>query len=436
MENEKKKGGFHYGFVIVACCCLVSATSVSLAFGCAGIFYTPVSEFLGVSTGVFAIYATIQSLISGFALRFMTPVVENYGMKKVAIVLLLMQTGLFFAAGLFTKVWMFYIYGFVSGIIQSLMPSMVATVSMNKWFKSNVGTFIGFSSSMTGISGMIINPIAGAYMQAHGWQATYALYGWIILLTAVPAMIFLYKNDPEDKGLEPYASKKEKARKNTSDAGVRYEVAVHSKAFIYVLIGLMSLGATSNFVPYIASYAESIGMTLTAAAALAGVSQFGSLIAKNGVGIIADKWPRLLVNLGPAMPCAGLIIMLTLGRVNPLFMTIGTVLFGAIYGTTTVGNTLVVLHVFGNRDFMKIFGTIGMFTAISGAVSNSLWGIIADLCGGDYTISMLICIGLCIIGCIVENLAFNEAKTLPREVRQTTYVKPAKASEGTSETEA
>lgn len=418
--EANRRGGIHYGFLILLCCCIISATSVSLAFGCAGIFYTPVSEFLGVSTGVFAIYATIQSLVSGFAVRALNPIVDKVGMKKVVTGLLIIQIVCYFAMGHFTKVWMFYIYGVLSGFVQSLMPSMVATISLNKWFKSNVGTFIGFSSSMTGISGMIINPIAGVYMQQHGWQATYTLYGIIIAVTALPAMLFIYKNDPADKGLLPYESKKQKVKKSNSDAGVRYELAVASRAFVLTLLGIMSLGAVSNFVPYIASYATSIGMTMTAAASLAGISQFGSLIGKNCIGIIADKAPRLLVVLGPLVPCAGLVIMLTVGKISPTFMTVGAALFGVIYGSTTVGNTLVVMHVFGARDFMKIFGTMCMFTAVSSAVSNSMWGLVADSCGGDYTVTVLICIILCLFGCVMENLAFNEAKKLPREVRQVT----------------
>ena len=51
MENSMKKQKIHYGFYIVICCCVFSFTSVALMFGCAGIFYTPVSEALGVSRG-------------------------------------------------------------------------------------------------------------------------------------------------------------------------------------------------------------------------------------------------------------------------------------------------------------------------------------------------------------------------------------------------
>lgn len=49
----KKCSDVHYGYVIVLCCCLIMGINVGLVMSCAGIFYHPVSEGLGVSVGTF-----------------------------------------------------------------------------------------------------------------------------------------------------------------------------------------------------------------------------------------------------------------------------------------------------------------------------------------------------------------------------------------------
>lgn len=54
MENKRKS--IHYGFVIIICCCLMMGVNIGLSFSCAGIFYKPVSESLGVGVGLFGIY--------------------------------------------------------------------------------------------------------------------------------------------------------------------------------------------------------------------------------------------------------------------------------------------------------------------------------------------------------------------------------------------
>ena len=55
MTNSK----FHYGYVIVFCCCLIMGINIGLVMSSAGIFYTPVSADLGVSKGDFGLYKTL-----------------------------------------------------------------------------------------------------------------------------------------------------------------------------------------------------------------------------------------------------------------------------------------------------------------------------------------------------------------------------------------
>ena len=57
MENRKT---IHYGFVIIACCCLIMGVNIGLSFSCAGIFYKPVSDSLGVGVGLFGLYMSVM----------------------------------------------------------------------------------------------------------------------------------------------------------------------------------------------------------------------------------------------------------------------------------------------------------------------------------------------------------------------------------------
>ena len=272
MSEIEKRRGFHYGFLIVACCCVFSATSVSLAFGCAGVFYTPVSEAIGVSRGVFVISFTCMSLTAGIGVKIMTPFVEKYSLKLAVIILLLLQSVCYFAQSQFTQVWMFYITGALLGIVVSLTQSIVATVAINRWFKTSTAFFIGFSSSMAGVSGVIINPIAGKVMETYGWRAGYIMYGAIILILAVPFAVFVFKDFPADKGLEPYSGRnknnenKKDENIKQSDISIEYKDAVRSKAFFAAMGTISCFVCTCCFVPYVASYASSLGMSLTFAA--------------------------------------------------------------------------------------------------------------------------------------------------------------------------
>ncbi|MDE5901898.1 MAG: hypothetical protein K2H21_01640, partial [Muribaculaceae bacterium] len=65
MTSAPSGGGrMHYAYVILICCCLMMGVNVGLSFSCAGIYYTPVSQSLGVPVGEFGIYMSIMYVTS------------------------------------------------------------------------------------------------------------------------------------------------------------------------------------------------------------------------------------------------------------------------------------------------------------------------------------------------------------------------------------
>ncbi len=415
-----KKQKIHYGFYIVICCCVFSFTSVALMFGCAGIFYTPVSEALGVSRGTFAFYATVMSLASSVSMMFVSNLIERFKLKHILIVDLVLQAVCFALQALFTKVYFFYITAVILGFVSAFTTSTLNTVVLNRWFKKKVGFFIGFASSMTGVSGIIINPLAGKFMAYFGWEKTYLLYAAIVAFIALPFAIFVFKDDPRDIGIRPYGieefESEDAAEKATakSATGVPVEKAVRSSAFIYIVLSLMMIGSASGFVPFLPSYASSLGASLTFAATLAGVSQIGTLVGKNTLGAISDRNTPAAVTIGAGISVAGLLFMLFFGSSSTLIMQIGAAMFGMIYASATVLNPLVVIDAFGIREYTKIQARISLINGVINAAMQSLWGFIADLNGGDFTMSMFICVAFCIIGCISAIIGIKKGKKLER----------------------
>jgi len=420
METVKEKQKLHYGFYIVVCCCIFSFTSVALLFGCAGIFYTPVSEALGVSRGTFAFYATVMSLASSVSMMFVSKLIERYKLKHILIADLVLQALCFALQALFTKVYLFYLTAVILGFVSAFTTSTLNTVVLNRWFRKKVGFFIGFASSMTGVSGIIINPLAGNFMAHFGWEKTYLLYAGIVAFIALPFAIFVFKDDPLDVGLRPYGIEEaeREAAEGKADAaeatGVPVEKAVRSSAFIYIVLSLMTIGSASGFVPFLPSYASSLGASLTFAATLAGISQIGTLVGKNTLGAVSDRNTPLAVTIGAGISVAGLLLMLFFGSSSTFMMQAGAAMFGIIYASATVLNPLVVIDAFGIREYTKIQARISLINGVINAAMQSLWGFIADLNDGDFTMSMFICVAFCVIGCVSAIIGIQKGKKLER----------------------
>ena len=57
MENKKH-------WIVLAVCCGLAASSIGVSINSSGVFYTPVSESLGIMRGTFSMHMTIFSLVT------------------------------------------------------------------------------------------------------------------------------------------------------------------------------------------------------------------------------------------------------------------------------------------------------------------------------------------------------------------------------------
>ncbi len=62
MLEEKKQGGFHYAFLIVACGIVITCVPCALVLSCAGIYFTPVANYFGVSKAEVSLYFSILNV--------------------------------------------------------------------------------------------------------------------------------------------------------------------------------------------------------------------------------------------------------------------------------------------------------------------------------------------------------------------------------------
>ena len=74
-----KKSLFPYLVVATGIICCFGPCSFALS--CAGIYFTPVSESLGVGRGAFALYLTIMLVVTALVLRTLLQVPSSLSMR-------------------------------------------------------------------------------------------------------------------------------------------------------------------------------------------------------------------------------------------------------------------------------------------------------------------------------------------------------------------
>ncbi len=399
---------FHYAYAIVASCIVITCLPCALALSCAGIFFTPVSEYFGVPRASFTLYFSIVNVMMMLTLPMAGNHLSKLDARKVLSgATLLVGLGLLGMSFGNSMPW-FYVCGAIIGVGIAPLIYLAVPTLINAWCVKNVGFFVGLCMAFTGIGGVIFNPIGTSLIQSgpEGWRLAYRVFGIITLVGTLPFTLFVIRSKPEDKGLLPFGAEEtagqEGAPAATPAEGVPASVAMKTPAFfaLAVFCGIITLNQT--IYQFLASYATSFADTIPAIAAASGVvasaAMAGQAIGKVVLGIINDRSLRLGIFFGLGCGVAGVLLMWFFP--SPLaLLLVGAFLFGVVYAMTTVQTPLLVRSVFGSADYTNIYSRISMVGSLMSAIAAVFWSFVIDSPGGFplMFIGGLICMAICLV---------------------------------------
>jgi MFS family permease len=407
-SNTATRGGFHYAYLIVLSCIVMTCLPCALVLSCAGIFFTPVSEFFGVPKASFTLYFSVLNL----AMMATLPVAGKLLAARDARVVLSVATALcglgMFGMASCQEVWQFYLVGIVLGVGVAPLIYLAVPTLINAWCVKRVGFFVGLCMAFTGIGGVIFNPIGTAIIQSspEGWRQAYLVFGIIILVGTLPFTLFVVRGKPADKGLLPYGAGEKDAADTDGAAtvgtqGVSAADAMRTPAFwaIVAFCGLITLNQTVY--QFLSSYALSFSNSLPQIAAASGVvasaAMGGQAIGKVFLGSVSDRSVRLGAICGIAVGAVGVLLMWGMPSLLALLL-VGAFCFGVVYAMTTVETPLLVRSVFGSADYANIYSRVSMVGSLMSAVAAVFWSLVIDSAGGYglmFALS-LVCMAACL----------------------------------------
>lgn len=390
-----EKSKFHYAYAIVASCIAITCLPCALVLSCAGIFFTPVSEFFGVAKATFTLYFTIVNLTMTVTLGIWGKLLSKLD-ARVALSTAVVLCGVGCACmGLCQEIWQFYLCGVLIGAGVAPLIYLSVPTLINAWCVKKVGFFVGLCMAFTGIGGVIFNPVGTALINsgAEGWRTAYLVFGAIILVGTLPFTLLVVRSKPADKGLLPYGAEEGTGAAGGADAaasaaaveGMPAGEAMKTPAFVALaaFCGLITLNQTIyQFLP---SYASSFAQTLPQVAAMSGViasaAMAGQAIGKVLLGTINDKSVKLGIFVGVGAGVVGVALMWLVPSVVALLL-VGAFLFGVVYAMTTVQTPLLVRTVFGSADYTNIYSRVSIVGSLAGAFAAVFWGFVCDSAGG------------------------------------------------------
>ena len=406
-----RRSGFHYAYLIVAAGIVIAGIPCALVLSCAGIFFTPVSEYFGVARASFTMYFSILNLAMMLMLPVAGKLMSRFDTRAVLSAAVALDGIALVAMSRFTAVWMFYIAGIALGIGTAPLIYLAVPTLINAWCKKRVGFFVGLCMAFTGIGGVVFNPLGTALISsgAEGWRMGYLIFGLIVLIVALPFTFLVVRSKPADKGLLPYGAEDvasedgsvtEGAAAAPTEQGVMAAQAMRMPAFFALVVFSFVITVNQTVYQFLPSYCLSFADSAPAIAAISGVvasaCMAGQAIGKVVLGVVNDRSAKLGLSLGVACGILGVALMALVPGISVALLA-GAFAFGFVYACTTVQTPLLVRSAFGSLDYANIYSRVSIAGALGSAVASIFWGFVIDLPGG-FTLMFglsVVCMVLC-----------------------------------------
>lgn len=407
MQKSNKK---YYGYIVVLWMALLMLPG-SLIMSAASIFYTPVTQELGVSLAAFGVNLTIIQLVCAFACpTLFTPLAKKIKLRWLLALSMILEAVSFAIRAVATNIWMFYLSSVLISLPMGLLFNVCLPIVANTWFPKKVGLAIGVMGCTQGLGGLLFSSIGGALIGSHGWRFT--TWIWVLVcVVAAPITALIMRDNPAEVG--QVAPGAEEATSSTSSAnltGLSRGAALKSPVFWLCALAIAIGSFACNVNTYINPYCLSVGMSPALSGFISGLIQAGVFCNKLLLGWICDKFGAkvgaLYYTIG-GMLCFTIIL---LSQGATALVALGCFLIGPLYASANLYGPILVKHMFGQKDFSNIWALTVSIFCTSGALGSTLWGVLLEII--DYSGAFKLAIALVALVLVMLLCAFSMRKKL------------------------
>lgn len=400
--------------VAIGATLLQVATSLFVGLG----FINPlIAKELGVGMAQLMAYFSIHMLTAAFAMTAVGPrftrrfgsraMVAGFGMATALGVLVMSFAGSLLAV---------YACGFALGLTFGAATTMQASLLVNTWFEERRGAVLGVVMGVGGLGGAILGFLMPPLLEEFGWRgAMRFLAFWVLLLTQLPAWL-LIRSRPEDVGLVAFgAGSHEHRPAHLIPTSVGLRRALGSPQF-WAIVGAwlvqgFNMGVHQQLAPMLANK----GQPLTLVGSVISALSFCIICSGVALGFVFDRiGATRTMAIGYATQTLAMLGFFAAAAYLPLLGS--AVLLSVSSAMTGIFVPILLVRVFGPRDYVSILGPVMASQAIGSALGAPVWGWVFDHFGNYQLALAAAAVGSLSVGGLFA-YALRSAHTLHSRVR-------------------
>lgn len=411
-----------FGWWVVLACTLVMFARGGMVFYTFSVFLKELTQAFHWSRSEVSAAMTIQT--GTFAL--LNPVVgrlsDRHGPRQILILGCLIMGACYLALFWLGALWQLYLLNLIIGVGYAMGGQVPIGVAISNWFSRSRGTAAGMTAVGLGLGGLVGVPLAERLIAGQGWRWAYVDLGLLLWAMTLPAMVFLMRNRPEEMGLLPDGAtpaptkspgpQPEGALQKGAERqppcrpadGLTLAEALRSSGFwllalAFFLAGTGGWAVIFHLVPFLTDK----GFSSQMAAFILGLTVGGSILARFGFGLLADRISTQTATVLDYLVIAAGISLLFVAN-SSWMLYLFAVVMGLGIGGAGILVMLITREWFGPASYGEIYGYHFMTFTAGVGLGPMLSGYIFDATGG-YTWAFVPAIALVLLATLAISLA-------------------------------
>ncbi len=346
-----------YGWNVLGVGMLSMAMTMGVVFSAFSFFAVAWMEAFGTSRGETLLIMSVAQLLTGLLYPFTGRAMDRSSLRWIGVAgIVCLGCGLLLSS-FTTALWqLLVIYALLMASANALAGALYSQTVAARWFRGRRGLAIGISSIGSSLGALVFPLLVSTLLGVMDWRQTLQLLAVVIPLIAIPLMLLIVADSPEQKGVEP--DPELVPAKADGDPAWSTKMILKERYFWAMLLALVPIIVTPvALTGNIAPYAQDLEISPQAAGGLMSIWALCNILGKVSFGWLADRIEQRVLYLFALVPSVAALFLLLL---VPSYFTLLLVMIAMGIGS---GGYLPMVGMMISRHFgvLAYGAVVGLF---------------------------------------------------------------------------